>query len=640
MCGIAGFYGSFNGQLLEAMNARTRHRGPDDEGTLHLADVGVGLAHTRLSILDLSERGRQPMWDATNSVAITYNGEIYNYRELREELSSNGFAFRSGTDTEVLLNLYLKHGEEMLSRLNGIFAFALWDRRQRRMLAARDGFGVKPLYFAETTAGFVFASEIKALLEAESVARDLNPAAVRHYLTYLWCPAPETILKSVRKLEPGHVLTLSDGKIVSSRCFYELPYDQAIAEPSVEEAAAELRERLEKAVERQLVSDVPVGAFLSGGLDSSAVVAMAKQAGSERLQCFTIEQNDPRVEASEGPSLDLPYARKVASHLDVDLHVITVGPEMTDLLETMIYHLDEPQADLAPINVYFICKLAREHGIKVLLSGAGGDDIFSGYRRHYALGLERFWSWMPRWARRFVRGGTQLVPVSHRVGRKLRKAFEFADVDVLERTAGYFYWNHPAFLETLLADSAADGDGTIACPLTRALRRLPAEMPALNKMLYLDAKYFLADHNLNYTDKLSMAHGVEVRVPLLDPDVVAMAARLPVWMKQNGRTGKWIFKKAMEASLPESVIYRPKAGFGAPLRTWLRGELQPLVEDVLSEASLSRRGLFDPQGVRRMIELDRRGAMDAAYPTLALMSIELWCRIFLDRRTTPESAAP
>jgi asparagine synthase (glutamine-hydrolysing) len=313
----------------------------------------------------------------------------------------------------------------------------------------------------------------------------------------------------------------------------------------------------------------------------------------------------------------------------VDLHVITVGPEMVELLETMIYHLDEPQADLAPINVYLICQLAREHGVKVLLSGAGGDDILSGYRRHHALTLEKYWSWMPRWTRKLVQRTTRMAPASHRFGRQLRKAFEFADADDLGRIAGYYYWNSPAFLKTLMVEGE-EREAELDCPLKSAITQLPSDMAALNKMLYLDAKFFLADHNLNYTDKLSMAHGVEVRVPLLDPDLVAFSARLPTRMKQNGATGKWLFKKAMEDFLPHDVVYRPKAGFGAPLRTWLRGELRPLVEDVLSEASLVRRGLFDPRGVRRMVELDRSGVLDAAYPILALISIELWCRIFLD----------
>src|SRR5208337_5024869 len=275
MCGIAGYSGSFDETLLQRMNAALQHRGPDDAGTFCSRDDRVGLAHRRLSIIDLSPRGHQPMWDATQRAVIVYNGELYNYRELRAELVSQGYAFRSDSDTEVLLNLWLRDGEGMLRRLNGIFAFALWDTRERSLIVARDGLGVKPLYYTELPKGVLFASELKALLHEPTVPRELDPDAVHQHLLYLWCPAPRTLLASVRKLEPGHALTLRGGKVENRFRFYELPYDQPIAPLSEREAIAEVREKLRTAVERQMIADVPQGAFLSGGLDSSSVVAMA-----------------------------------------------------------------------------------------------------------------------------------------------------------------------------------------------------------------------------------------------------------------------------------------------------------------------------------------------------------------------------
>lgn len=630
VCGIAGFYGDFDRDLLDQMSGAIAHRGPDGEGTIIIPESGLGLAHRRLSIIDLSERGRQPMWDASETVVIVYNGELYNFRELRETLIGKGYTFRSQTDTEVLLNLYREYGEDMLGRLNGMFAFAIWDAGTKSLFLARDGMGVKPLYYAETPAGFLFASELKSLLASPDVDRTVNPAAIRNHLRYLWCPAPETMLQSVRKLEPGCALVVRHGKVARRWTFYDLPYDQPIAALSDEEAAEELQVRLQEAVRRQMVADVEVGAFLSGGLDSSSLVAMARDAEpGRRLQCFTIGFRDERQVAEEGFPVDLPYAERVAQHLDVDLHTVWVGSEMIDEIETMLYHLDEPQADPAPLNAYFICRLAREQGIKVLLSGAGGDDILGGYRRHYALQLERYWSWLPRSGRRILRQVAERIPTSNAWGRRFARAFGHADWSPQQRIEGYFRWIGPT-LEAELAGPLLKASPEPESPLRASLRRLPAGVPPLNQMLYLDAKHFLIDHNLNYTDRMSMATGVETRVPLLDPDFVAFAARLPVHMKQRGPVGKWIFKKAMEPYLPHDVIYRPKGGFGAPIRGWLGGPLRPLVDDVLSETSLSRRGLFDPQAVRRLIALDRAGRVDVAYPLFALVCIELWCRLFLD----------
>ena len=630
MCGIAGFSGSFDPSLLEKMSGVIGHRGPDDADSLFLPAEGVGLAHRRLSIIDLSAAGRQPMWDATRSVCIVYNGEIYNYRELRRELESERFQFLSHTDTEVILNLYLRHGAEMLPRLNGIFAFALWDSRSRSLMIARDGLGVKPLYYAEGPGGVVFASELKAVLQSPNLSRSLDMDAVRQYTRFLWCPAPQTMLEGVRKLVPGEAAWITGGRITKSWRFYELPFAQEPARWSDEEAIASTRDVIARAVERQMVADVPVGAFLSGGLDSSSVVAFARQhEQAEPLRCFTIAFSEGKT-ATEGVADDLPYARLAARALGVQLEEVTVGPVSMDDLSAMVYQLDEPQADLAPLNVGLISRAARAAGIKVLLSGAGGDDIFSGYRRHQSLQLEPIWSWLPRPARGALRGLSQRVPTRHPALRRAVKVFGQAHRTPNERIASYFYWLDPERGDALFAGDAlrdarpGSGDALLDC-----VEALPAHMPRLNKMLYLDTKYFLPDHKLGYTDKMSMAHGVEVRVPLLDYEVVRHAGRLRVEDKQRGPTTKWVFRKAMEGILPREIIYRPKAGFGVPLREWMSNALRPLVDEVLSERSLVSRGIFDAAQVRRLIELDRQGAVDAAYPILSLACIELWCRAYL-----------
>jgi asparagine synthase (glutamine-hydrolysing) len=360
---------------------------------------------------------------------------------------------------------------------------------------------------------------------------------------------------------------------------------------------------------------------------------MARRAAPDsRLKCFTIGFEAGEADA-EGMNADLGYARMVAKHLDVDLEVITVRSQMIEELETMLYHLDEPQADPAPINTLFIARLAREHGIKVLLSGSGGDDVFTGYRRHFAVQQERYWGWLPRGARAGLSSAAAHIRPTTEWKRRVAKAFRYADRDGDARIASYFYWIDPGAAEAtyssrtrwaLFAEDFHD-------PLAAALGDLPAATPPLNRMLYLDGRFFLADHNLNYADKIPMATGVEVRVPLLDPDLVALAARLPLSLKQRGNTGKWVLRQAMEPYLPHAVLHREKAGFGAPLRRWLRSDLRPLVDDLLSESSLSRRGLFDPARVRELVEADRAQRTDAAYTLFAVMCIELWLRIFLDR---------
>ena len=634
MCGIVGYSGDFDQGLLERMNQAIAHRGPDDSGILVDAAKRLGLGHRRLSIIDLSPRGHQPMWDATRTAAIVYNGEIYNYRDLRRQLTRDGHTFQSDSDTEVLLNLYLRDGEKMLEQLNGIFAFAIWDSRSESLLLARDGVGVKPLYYAETPRGVLFGSELKALLQDTQLDRSIDYQAVYHHLLYMWCPAPLTMLKSIQKLECGHALRVQRGRVTKKWEFYDLPFDQEFVDWPEEDAAVQVRKHLTRAVERQLVSDVPVGAFLSGGVDSSSVVAMAKRAMGEReLHCFTIgfEGMDAQL---EGMGEDLPHAQHVAELLGVKLHTVWVGPEMVDELPRMLFHIDEPLGDPAPINALFISRLAREHDIKVLLSGAGGDDIFTGYRRHHALIREPWWSWLPASARTATRRASEMLRPTTEMRRRVAKALRFADLEGDARIASYFQWIQADLLAPVFAPGVrAELAEPHPDPVQKAFSKLSPSVPALNRMLYLEGKFFLTDQNLNYVDKVSMASGVEVRVPFLDPDLMSLAARLPLHYKQRGRTGKWVLRKAMELYLPDSVLYRTKTGFGAPLRHWLRGPLRPVVDDVLSSASLEPRGLFDPAGVHALVEMDRRREIDATYTIFSLICMELWCRMFIDKPT-------
>jgi len=633
MCGIAGFHGAFDPGLLARMSDAIAHRGPDDAGEWCSPDRRVGLSHRRLSIIDLSPLGHQPMGDASGAAVIVFNGEIYNYRELRAQLESEGYGFRSQSDTEVLLALYRARGEAMVNALNGIFAFAIYDRAERTLFLASDAMGIKPLYFSESRDGFVFASELKAMVACGGVAGSLDVSALFRYLGFLWSPGGATPFKGVSRLGPGEALRVKGGRIIRRWRWAKSFWAEAPLALHEDEAIRRVQKSLRTAVHRQLVADVPVGAFLSGGLDSSAVVAMAREVSPD-IDCFTI---DTGVVQDAGVTDDLPYARQVAKHLGVKLHEIRVdSSRMAADLERMVFQLDEPLADPAPLNVLYISQLARQHGVKVLLSGAGGDDLFTGYRRHRALMLERYWAWMPRAARQGLRNLSSRLDQGGALGRRLGKALAHADLPPDRRLTGHFLWADLARVLDLFAPEhrTALVNEDMVAPLADYLGTLPPGLPPLHRMLALEQRFFLADHNLLYTDKMSMAAGVEVRVPFLDNDLVWLANALPPGLKQRGAEGKWVLKKAMEPYLPREVIYRPKTGFGAPLRHWMRHELRELLGDLLSEESLRRRGLFDPQAVQRLIADNDAGRRDAAYTLLSLLCIEIWCRNFVDAGKT------
>jgi asparagine synthase (glutamine-hydrolysing) len=627
MCGIAGILGRPGYALAESVLERIAHRGPDGRGRFHSPDGKVSLFHTRLAIQDPTTDGAQPMATSDGQVVIVFNGEIYNFRELRGDLTLRGHQFRSHSDTEVLLALYLEHGTALLERVNGIYAFGIWDARSESLFVARDKLGVKPLYISEVGGTFAFASEIKALLPMPWISRSLDPQALAHYVRYLWCPSPRTPLADIRKLEPGEALVARGGIIKRRWRHYVLPVHRTDAMRSADDWISDVRLGLATAVERQMVSDVPLGAFLSGGLDSSAIVANARRHSTGRLQCFTIDF-DGADARKEGFVRDLPYAERVAAFLDVDLHVVRVGASMADQLAAMVWHLDEPQADFAAMNVFLISSLARSCGIKVLLSGAGGDDLFTGYRRHRALGLEGVWGYVPRALRNGVSAAGRLLPVRPPLVRRVSRLMTAAGLEGDERLVSYFDWTAPEFTRDLFVPELASQ--MTEEPLLQALREMPDNLSSLQRMLLLEQRFFLADHNLNYTDKMSMAAGVEVRVPFLDSELVALASAIPDKYRQRGAQGKWILKRAMGGSLPDEIIYRPKTGFGVPLRAWLAGPLRSLMRDLLGSESIRRRGILRLQAVSDMVRDHEAGRTDHAYSLLSLMCMELWCRHFID----------
>ena len=635
MCGFAGYSinKSSNEELpdLTAVVRALEHRGPDGKGTYVDDATRTGLAHTRLSIIDTTDNGSQPMLSSSSNSVLSYNGEIYNHETLRAKLLSN-VNFKSSTDTEVLINLLERHGDQILSQLNGIFAFAYFNRNDNRILLARDPYGVKPLYYHESNSGVFFGSEIKSILAMGISPTKPAPKVLAQYMTYLWNPGPDACADNIQMLEPGSLLVVENGRVVEKREYVKTPIRTSHATNSNEKAViSKLQDTLEAAVARQLMTDVPLGAFLSGGLDSSAVVALAAKS-KKNLTCFTI---DASGSSETGMVDDLGYARKVAKHHKVDLQEVKIEPDqMAKDLEKLIYHLEEPLADPAGLNVLYICEAARRRGIKVLLSGSGGDDVFTGYRRHQALRLDQTLYKIPVSARKVLNTLGQRISVSHPTARRLRKYLLGIDLSPEKRLINYFKWISKEDVLQLFNENLRkelqflefDED------MLRYLSECDSELDTIKSALALEQRFFLCEHNLIYTDKMSMACGVEVRVPFLDIDLNKSVSEIPSNMLQRGKEGKWVLKKAMEDFLPRDVIYRPKTGFGAPIRSWLKGELRWFMMDLLSKEAILNRGFFDPEAVHRLINVHETGKRDVAYTIFSLMCIEIWCRIFIDRK--------
>ena len=629
MCGIVGIFGGDLNSLNSA-NSLISHRGPDDDGIYINRTLNIGLGHRRLSILDTSSFGHQPMFSDDGKLVLVFNGEIYNYKELRSDLKRKGFVFQGKSDTEVLLKLYLSEGKKMLSKLNGIFTFAILDINSELLFLARDALGVKPLYYSTEDNVFAFASEIKALLKLIPNNKELDVESINRYLSFLWCPGDGTPLKSVKKLLPGEAIIVKNGCVTDKWLWYKLPIlNNTNKNLDKGRSISGVTKYLRQAVHRQMVADVPLGAFLSGGLDSSAVVAFAKEVNPD-IRCFSIETKGKQ---DKGFVADLPYAKRVAKHLNVSLDVVSIeSHRMASDLESMIVQLDEPLADPAALNVLYISQLAREQGIKVLLSGAGGDDLFTGYRRHYALQLERYWGWLPKSVRTGLKGITKNLNTDNSINRRIVKMFNGAGLNSRDRLINYFRWSDDSLLQSLYSPEfrqqlAGSNSNQV---MQDFLEPILTSASSLDQMLALEQRFFLTDHNLNYTDKMSMAAGVETRVPFLDLDLVNFAARIPDKFKQKGSVGKWVLKKAMEPYLPKEVIYRPKTGFGAPLRTWIKHDLQELLRDTLSPDSLNKRGLFSSKAVQQLILDNNNNKIDASYTLFSLLCIEIWCRHYID----------
>lgn len=629
MCGIAGGVGIHYPQI-DKVKLSISHRGPDSNGSFY--QDGLFLVHTRLAIQDLSDQANQPMFSEDGRYVIVFNGEIYNHQDVRKKIGT-GVSFRSTGDTETVLKAYIHFGEDCLNMLNGIFAMAIYDREKKDLFIARDQFGVKPLYiYFDEKDTLLFSSEIKTFLNFD-ISTTLNAEALANYLTYLWSPGTLTPFKNVTKLLPGHYLRIGVGKKISLNPvkYYQIDFNGNYSNQSEHELVDELEKKLLKAVERQMLSDVPVGFFLSGGLDSSLLVAMARKLyPSMSLPCFTIDTSD--LSRNEGFADDLHYAKRVAKQLNVDLHIVKAEIDIVQYFDKMIWHLDEPQADAAPLNVFNISAFARNCGIKVLIGGTAGDDLFSGYRRHQALKYEPYFKCMPVFIGKLIKRCANLLPADKPFSRRIRKITQYLDKNSEERLSGYFSWLDEDVMKSLFTEQFQQQQlGYSPLSFLAALNKdIPNESSLLNKMLYWEMKSFLVDHNLNYTDKLSMAVGVEARVPYLDKELVEFSLKIPPSLKLRGNETKYILKKVAERYLPYDIIYRPKTGFGAPVRKWITQDLNAMIEERLSPEKLNKRGIFDADKVWRLIKDNKAGKIDASYSIWSLLAIESWLSQFVD----------
>jgi asparagine synthase (glutamine-hydrolysing) len=623
MCGIAGIVRP-RGEAAEAaraMHARLAHRGPDAEGIETLP--GALLCHRRLSIIDLSETGAQPMWDAGRRACIAYNGEIYNYRELREECVRRGAELRGTSDTEVILNLFLLDGERAFARLNGMFAFCLFDARTGEAWLARDPMGIKPLYWAETEQGIAFASELGALLAGGLVPFEIDPAALEAYLQFDFVPSPLSIVRGVSKLPGGMLVHV--GESISERQFSNVNEEATPHGSSAQEDVDRFDAVMRAAVQRHLVADVPVGVFLSGGIDSSIVAQVARDAAG-RVSTFSIAFDDPSFDES-------PWFDEAARVIGSDHHTerLTTAA-MLDLLPDVARVVSEPLADGSIFPTMLLSRFTRRH-VKVALSGDGADELFAGYPTHALIRAGRTYALLPPFVRRAIsQTAHAILPVSHAnlsVDFKVKKFLDGADRDALVQNAQWLGTFRSDDLVTLRRE---DAEGSLTSPQSfvnrdpSPLRRL--RMTALELILRHDRRRYLQDGVLVKVDRASMASALEVRVPMLDHELVRFANGLPADRKIRRGQSKWILREWARRHFPPSITDRPKKGFGAPLGQWFRGPLRELVRDTLAPEGLARDGFFRPDAVQRIVEEHERGARDQRKRIFNLLMFTLWYRQF------------
>jgi asparagine synthase (glutamine-hydrolysing) len=615
MCGIAGIVRWNRRPVLEheirAMCGAMVHRGPDDEGIWR--GDGVALGQRRLSIIDLSN-GHQPLSNEDGSIWIVFNGEIYNYPELRAQLLSRGHTLRTNSDTETIVHLYEDFGSACVEHLRGMFAFAIWDTRRRELLLARDRLGIKPLYYAEQNGELLFASEIKPILQLGRVERALDWQAVGHLFTYMATPPDQSIVRGISKLEPARVAVATGHGSIAPRRYWDVSFqpDESASEATLVER---LREQLHDAVTAHQIADVPVGAFLSGGIDSSAVVAMMAKPAAGRLKTFSIG-------FAESDFNELSHARAVAKQFGTDHYELVLRPDVVSMVEDLTFYLDEPFGDTSAIPTYMVSKLAAEH-VKVVLSGDGGDELFAGYDKYVVEGQERRRERLPRPLRQMAGAIGAMMPHGMKGRRFLRHLALEGGARYLDAQMLFHDDERPHLFREDAFDEIDRGVSK------RASDFGPAGADWLSAIQYRDLNHYLPLDILTKVDRMTMAHSLEARPPLLDHKLVEFAATVPARFRLKDGTTKYLFKQALRGVLPDAIIDRPKHGFAVPLAHWFRGELAGFARDVLLSDRCRDRGILEPRYLSRLLELNEQGRnLDLQLWTA--LSFEMWCRRFLD----------
>jgi len=627
MCGITGFVNAngdaANQALLASMNHAIIHRGPDEDG--FYVHQNVGLAMRRLSIIDLAS-GQQPIYNADKTKAIVFNGEIYNYQTLRAELEEQGHTFYTKSDTEVVLHLYDKYGADGLEHLRGMFAIAIWETQDRSLFLARDRVGKKPILYSHQPNGdLIFGSEFSAVLKHPSISREVDNAAIDSYMSFLCVPAPQTAFKAIRKLEPGHWLKWKDGKIETKR--YWLPDFSKKIKISEVEAIEETTRILRESTKLRMISEVPLGAFLSGGVDSSAVVALMAQESSSPVKTFSIgfEEQD---------FSELKYAKRVAEHVGAEYNEFVVRPNALEVLPTIVEHYGEPYADPSAIPTYYVSKETRKH-VTVALNGDGGDESFAGYERYMAMEVADLYRSLPKPLRKlFIEGPINLLPTSELKKTRVRDVQRFFTSANEEVKARYFRWMSnfkPALKPGLYtAEFAQSINGASASHVLDQWFDRAKGLGVLDATLLTDQMTYLPNDLLVKVDIASMANSLEARSPFLDHKLIEFAASLPESLKMNKFRNKYLLKKVAAKLVPSEVIYRRKMGFGVPVGSWFRGEMKDFVRGVLLSEKSLKRGIVKPEMMQKYVDEHTSGKFDHAFQIWSLLMLELWFQRFID----------
>lgn len=623
MCGICGF--NWDDQvLLKKMMSILTHRGPDDAG--YYTDESVSLGHTRLSIIDLSEKGRQPIHNEDESIWITYNGEIYNFKELRKDLEKTGHRFYSNTDTEVIVHSYEEYGQDCIRKFNGCFAFAIWDSNKKELFLARDRIGIKPLYYFYKEGRFIFSSEIKAILLYEEFVRKVNTQALHDFLTFRFVPDPNTLFSGVKKLSPGHTITIKNQELLKKR-YWDLNFHETDTAKSKEYYMQTTLKLLENSVERRLTSDVPLGVFLSGGIDSSSIVAFMSKLKDEPVKTFSIGFTDA------GKFDESKHARLVAETFGTDHHEYYIDSKSVEILPQVTWHLEEPAADIATVPTYILSKNAKKY-VKVVLNGEGGDETFGGYDKYRVmLKIDKYRKYYPESL------GKNIVPKVLNLSPKINLINRLSDLSKnMDDENECYHTLVAAFTENekmdlyqekyLIENNGLDASTNITKQFFGQQEQ--NKLGLLDKMMQLDLKHLLPDDYLMKADRMTMANGLEARLPLLDHLLVEFAAAIPQELKIEGNTGKYILREAMKSILPKEIVKRKKQGFVVPTNKWITEELKDIAMNVLSESNLNKSDYFNPEYIEHILKHYKKSQTYYNRQFWSLFGFVIWHRVYID----------